>query len=171
MSTGRRQIEDYKWFQKETYSSLISNSHLILRSVFILNGGAILALLTFLGDAWSKGSKIPDFSLPLGAFIIGVILATIALGLAYCTQLCLLRDGIHGTTHGVPLTVAILTVVLSVVAFTVGSFSSLSNFSDIVVPPEIKYLETVDPAQSNMPDNVLSPSKTSSKSERRGTDR
>ena len=62
-----------------------------LRGIVVLNGGAILALLTFFGQAWSKNEAqavvvITSLRSGLILFVIGVISGITAQGCAYLTQ-------------------------------------------------------------------------------------
>jgi hypothetical protein len=62
-----------------------------LRGIVILNGGAILALLTFFGQAWSKNEAQATFVIMalrpgLVLFVLGVLCGIAAQGFAYLAQ-------------------------------------------------------------------------------------
>lgn len=62
-----------------------------LRGIVLLNGGAIIALLTFFGQAWSKNEAQAVFVIMsirpgLVLFVVGVLCGISAQGLAYLSQ-------------------------------------------------------------------------------------
>ena len=64
-----------------------------LRGLLILNGGAAIAILAFLGQVLSKGPEPPRFSVPsfvtpLMLFGRGVLCSAVASGLGFLSQLC-----------------------------------------------------------------------------------
>ncbi|MBW4936170.1 hypothetical protein [Marinobacter sp. F4206] len=68
----------------EHFRSVISMAELALKSAILVNGGACIALLTFIGNVSSSGSKLIVFG--LFAFASGVFLDAVATFLAYLTQ-------------------------------------------------------------------------------------
>ena len=62
-----------------------------LRGIVLLNGGSIIALLTFFGQAWSKNEAQAIFVIMslrpgLVLFVLGVLCGIAAQGLAYMSQ-------------------------------------------------------------------------------------
>jgi hypothetical protein len=121
-------------FSLELFKSVIATGQTALRSMFLINGGAAVAVLAFVGHLAtlrdSTGS-IGAFALPLGCFVVGLLLITIASGItylaqrAYATQKKGRRSG--NRLHGVIITAS----ALSVVAFATGSwltYRALVNF-------------------------------------------
>src|SRR5258708_38684957 len=77
----------------ETYKSLLSIATEALRSLLLLNGGAVVAILAYLGQlgdqrataAWRARSS-------LGWFIAGLVLAMAAFMFSYLTQHALFNE-------------------------------------------------------------------------------
>lgn len=102
--------------------------------MFLINGGAAVAVLAFVGHlATASGSKdaIKAFALPLGCFVFGLLLVTIASGITYLAQRAYATQR-KGRRIGNRLNgLIIVFCALSVVAFTVGSwfaYAALANF-------------------------------------------
>lgn len=73
--------------QVEMFKSVISSGQNALRTSFMMNGGATVALLAFLGKLSEEHeTKIPEFSLCLVIYVIGVLAITIASGSTYLSQ-------------------------------------------------------------------------------------
>jgi hypothetical protein len=71
----------------ELFKSTINAGQNAIRSSFLMNGAATISLLTFIGKLTdSNPAKIPLFSSSLILFVVGVGLAGLVSGLAYCTQ-------------------------------------------------------------------------------------
>lgn len=117
------------WINVETYKSLIAISVEGFKSLILVNGGAIIAALTYLGQ--SKNDKLPvgEMTFPLGCFVVGIGFAVFALIFSYVTQFVLYNEVSlekSGRRHMIFVWISSATVCLSLVAFAVGSFSSLS---------------------------------------------
>ena len=71
----------------EMFKSVISSGQNALRTAFLMNGGATVAILAFLGKL-SDGNKakIPIFSESLVMFVIGVLAITMSSGMTYLSQ-------------------------------------------------------------------------------------
>jgi len=67
----------------------------MLRFTFLANGGAIIAMLTFLGNLDVKKGTPPDMFSPLLVFIIGVVLNGMACVITYFIQFTLLNESIN----------------------------------------------------------------------------
>ena len=118
----------------ETYKSLISFSTEVLRSLVLLNGGAIIALLAYLGQA-REGATLAQYAkYPLAGFVSGLVSAILAFIASYFTQLALYNESVHskkyeGVKHRPCLWIVIALVLGSVFAFTFGAFSSIDVLS------------------------------------------
>lgn len=68
-----------------------------LRGIVILNGGAMIALLTFFGQAWAKNEAQAAFVMAqlrtsLILFVLGALSGVLAQGLAYLAQQLLAEE-------------------------------------------------------------------------------
>ena len=61
------------WLQEETYKTLSLYGNNAIKTVLLLNGGAVLSLLTFLGNFLKSGGASIDMSLPMGCFLSGIL--------------------------------------------------------------------------------------------------
>lgn len=82
------------WHKKETYKGLITLSQSALRGAAIVNGGAAVALLAFIGRIYSGDISIlfnPSYAIfyPMLLFIGGLLAAGLASGAAYVAQFSL----------------------------------------------------------------------------------
>ncbi|SMN17531.1 hypothetical protein CRYPA_287 [uncultured Candidatus Thioglobus sp.] len=95
------QFENYKaelqvWIEQnknahnsniEMFKSVISSGQNALRSAFLLNGGAAIAVLAFLGKLSEEHQdKITVFSSSLIIFVMGVLAVTMSSGFTYLSQ-------------------------------------------------------------------------------------
>lgn len=111
----------------ETYRSMIQYGHGMLQFGLLTNGGAVLAVLTFIGDLSAKGSRVPDMFLPIAIFVTGTLITGIAGVSAYVTQLRLfgetrdhqIRRGLHG--HVLWLRVTFVLITASILCFGFGA--------------------------------------------------
>ena len=75
----------------EGFRQVIALGQSTLKSIMLINGGAAVALLAFLGNLInSKSAAVPllPFANSMQAFVVGVFLAAVAYGLTYFSQLC-----------------------------------------------------------------------------------
>jgi len=122
----------------ETYKSLISISVELLKSLLLLNGGAIVALLAYLGQATNGPAVAKHATCSLTWFIAGLVLSALAFIGSYLTQLSLYNEGVHPdkykgshmpwlwSTFGISF--------LSLVAFAVGAYSGVVALSSASAP-------------------------------------
>ena len=61
------------WHQEETYKSMIQISSVVMKFIFTANGGAAVALLTFMGQLRAKDIAPPELSCALLFFLLGVL--------------------------------------------------------------------------------------------------
>jgi hypothetical protein len=71
--------------------SVVNNANIALRTALIINGGAAIAMLTFIGNLYSKNGDLSSrnftqLTTPLMWFAWGVALAGFAIALAYFTN-------------------------------------------------------------------------------------
>ena len=111
----------------ETYKSLISFGTESLKALQLLNGGAIVALLAYLGQTKIVPSVANNIGCPLIFFIIGLSISMFTYFLAYFTQLSLFNETVNPTTfkgkpHTFWLTFAICCLILSLIFFIAGAW-------------------------------------------------
>lgn len=73
----------------EMLRSVITVAQSALRSAMLINGGAAVAILGFLSNAWTKGVPqgiLKDLSESLLFFVFGVLAAAVASGCTYVSQ-------------------------------------------------------------------------------------
>ena len=84
------------WHLTETYKSLITLAVEALKMLAIVNGGAAIAVLTYLGNLAGRpapGVKLPDMTSAILWYCGGLTAAITAFVIAYVTQLCLYNEG------------------------------------------------------------------------------
>jgi hypothetical protein len=114
----------------ETYRSLISISLAGLKTLMLINGGAVVALLTYLGQSPQGPNLATHVWWSLGAFVAGVVFCVAAFFGSYQTQFALYNESVSpATKSGLPhmkwQRITIAFVLLSCVAFAVGAFSTV----------------------------------------------
>ncbi len=82
-----KQNEAVQAAEIEKFRSVILAGQNALKTAFLMNGGATVALLAFLGKLSDKHQdKIAVFASALVVFVIGVLAITVASGLTYLSQ-------------------------------------------------------------------------------------
>jgi hypothetical protein len=114
----------------ETFKSLVSISTEALKSLLLLNGGAIVALLAYLGQSGEARASAHFMRSPLAFFTVGLLLAALAFCTAYLTQLALYNeDGLgpdfKGIRHHVWLRLTLAFGIGSLAAFAIGAFATI----------------------------------------------
>ena len=116
----------------ETYKSLISISIEGFKFSALANGGAAVALLTYLGNVAGKSAPVPDMRYPMTSYIAGLVFVGIAMLFAYSAQYTLLEKGgaaeHHRVMHRRLLVLAAFCYFASLVAFGWGSWQAVENF-------------------------------------------
>lgn len=83
-------VEQQKGIQAsriEMFKSVIMSGQNALKTSFLLNGGAAVALLAFIGKLTdSSKTLIPQFALPLTIFVAGVLTISMTSGFTYLSQ-------------------------------------------------------------------------------------
>jgi hypothetical protein len=115
----------------ETFRSLVTISVEGLKTLVLLNGGAIVALLAYLGQAQSRQVLAAQIRCPIAWFVAGLIAGTIAFFGAYLTQLSLYNESVLGAKqrHHWALWLSFALCVISIAAFALGAFAALAAFS------------------------------------------
>ena len=119
----------------EMLKSTMEAAHSALKASLIVNGGAAVALLAFVGNVWTKSQTAAvahALATSVGWFSGGVLLAGLATFATYFTQFFYSRE--HKKT-GIGFHIgAVGFVALSYVAFGLGVFSAYGAFLDHLVP-------------------------------------
>lgn len=124
-----------EWHEHETYKSMIAYGQGMLRFVFLINGGAIVGVMTFLGHMYEKDGRILGMQPSIIMFLIGILLAGLASACAYLTQFCLFRETIDRvqrkgwTSHVTWVRLTMLMILLSLGCFATGSLTAISELS------------------------------------------
>ncbi len=116
------------WHAEETYKSLMLYGNNAIRYVLLINGGAIIALLTFLGNLLKNSNTQIDMAWPMGLFLLGIVFGGLANMSAYFTQFSLFDEtqGREATTHHhVWLKRTVAFVILGLAMFGLGSILAL----------------------------------------------
>jgi len=125
-------------FALEQFKSVTTVGQSALKSMFLVNGGAAVAVLAFAGHlATSAGARaVQTLAFPLACFVVGLLLVTIASGLTYLAQRAYATKQ---RQRGNRLNVAIIVIgTFSVVAFATGSwfaYAAVATFSQSVIAP------------------------------------
>jgi hypothetical protein len=114
----------------EMFKATLETGQTAIKSLTIINGGAAIALLAFVGNALNKDKPIDisGFHCPLTIFVAGVGLAALASASRYFSQDAYNYKSRLGTTFKV---IAILAGLFSLVAFAYGAIETSSAFQSI----------------------------------------
>ena len=118
------------WHQEETYKSMIQISSVVMKFVFTANGGAAIALLTFMGHLRAKDIDSPELTCALLFFLAGVLFGGFTAVFSYMTQLTLFQEGkgeLSENKHVKYLRIAIVFATLGIASFGVGSLLAVSG--------------------------------------------
>ncbi|QRO33939.1 hypothetical protein [Chromobacterium violaceum] len=117
----------------ETYKSLISISTEGIKVLGLLNGGAAVSILAFLGNISSKIGKVPDLRFAMAAYVVGLFLYGVCFVLSYLTQLRLFNESMgRGGKHSKYLNWAIYSCLFSLFCFLIGSIAAVCAFQVLV---------------------------------------
>lgn len=107
----------------EMFRSVISYGAAALKSSILINGGAAVALLAFIGNVWNKGlvqASVTPLMSAIVYFSFGVLAAAIGTAASYLTQYC------YGEEHNKTGTAFhVLTVICVIGAYAMFSFGVL----------------------------------------------
>ena len=122
----------------ETYRSMTTHGAGVLKMMALLNGGAAVALLAFLGHTWGNLTRqAPNVTGPMAAFVAGLVFCGLAAGTVYLTQFALYRQELYPNRpprvwwrrNEFWLTISVVFIVLSWIAFGVGAVLALIVFN------------------------------------------
>jgi len=110
-------------------TALINLSQNAFKTIIIINGGAAVALLAFLGNIWAKDPSLEvviSIASAISLFSIGVLVGALGSGMVYvCNYLYAINKSSTATKFH------ILTAVLAIgayVCFGLGAYSAHSSF-------------------------------------------
>lgn len=113
-----------------------------IRTTVLINGGALVALLAFLGNVWAKSGPVAAFSVSFRWFAIGLLVATLTLAFSYVAQFCYGISDDSGTAIPKWLRVgkgfhigALVFFVAALATFAAGCFASFSALKTAEPPP------------------------------------
>jgi hypothetical protein len=117
----------------ETYRSMISIGTEALKALQLINGGAIVAILAYLGQATDGVDVARRVADPLWFFVAGLVVATLSFLTTYFTQYYLFNDffeTVAGRTqkHVFWLCATVVLALASVALFSWGSLISVAAF-------------------------------------------
>jgi hypothetical protein len=115
----------------EGFKSVILAGQNALRSSLLINGGASIALLAYIGKLKIEAStQIPAFAFPLLIFVIGVLVAAINSGLTYLSQWFYFGGAIWKQKVGFVINIInILLGIASYGLFAIGTFYAYKFFA------------------------------------------
>lgn len=119
----------YTEHDSETYKSMISISVEAMKSLLLVNGGAVIAVLSYLG-AINSPAIASQAGLPLGLFVAGVVFNIFTFVGSYLTQFALFnesmrRDTYTGPKHQTFLYLSFAFLALCLLSFVGGCVSSI----------------------------------------------
>jgi hypothetical protein len=114
----------------ETYKSMISVSTEGLKTLLLINGGAVVAMLAYLGQSSQGAAVAPHAWGPLAFFIAGIFFCVLAFVGSYITQFVLFNEVTRQkpdseSNHMGVLWTAVVFVALSLICFAAGAFTSV----------------------------------------------
>ena len=93
---------EQEFFSKTNAAAITSGNHAI-RALIIINGGAAIAMLAFIGQLVSVNDKLAgkfsDLAAPLSCFAQGAALATLSVMFAYLTNYCIAATSAKKDRH------------------------------------------------------------------------
>jgi len=115
----------------ETYKSMISVGTEALKALQLINGGAIVALLAYIGQSSERPQLAALATKPLSLFLGGLVAATLAFLGTYLTQFTLLNEffkgpSLRGPKHMTWLLTTIVITLASLVLFACGAFAAVA---------------------------------------------
>jgi hypothetical protein len=131
---NERNIAQYQAQQAdalEMFRSVIQTGQSALKGVILINGGAAVAMLAFIGNLATRNSPNPmplaPFTLPMLYFAFGVLAGALAGGGTYLTQLFYsqARDRTGVTLH-------VVTIVLTIAAYALFAAGAVTARSAVI---------------------------------------
>ena len=115
----------------EERRTTVQSGHYALRTAILINGAAAVALLAFLGSAWSPtgtaAQKLANFPVAMLVFVVGVLAAAIATGSNYVAAYSAARA--FRRTFYLINSISIALVIVSYIAFIIGGTLAYSSFA------------------------------------------
>ena len=121
----------------EEYRAVIQVGQVALKTSLLINGGAAVALLAFLGRIWEthpSGPVVSDITSSLLWFVFGVFLAAVASAIAYLTLFAYGHKWI--TAGNIFLFITIILVTISLFSFVFGGYRAYGAFLTHLQPPK-----------------------------------
>ena len=123
----------YTEHDSETYKSMISISVEAMKSLLLVNGGAVIAVLSYLG-AINNPAIASQAGLPLGLFVSGVVFNIFTFVGSYLTQFALFNESMRpdiykGPKHETFLCLSFVFLALCLLSFVGGCISSIMLLS------------------------------------------
>ena len=141
--TAERAHDERAAYARAMQKTVMKDAWGVIRNLILINGGAAISILTFVGALAARASTQPAqlsaISRGLVLFAVGVVAATVTAALSYLTNYCYgeatnweSRDNVHPYNHPTPRTrrftkfgrichvVALLCVIVSLVCFVWG---------------------------------------------------
>lgn len=115
--------------QIETYKSMLNIGAEATKALVLLNGGAVVAVLAYLGQVSDRAAVAARCRWPTGAFVAGLALAMLSYLPGYMTQYTLFNEGLGEPLkwhHMTWLKITIAVLVLSLILFSAGAFLAIS---------------------------------------------
>lgn len=117
----------------EMFRSIMPFAHSALKSAILINGGAAVALLAFIGKIWGTTGAIHianSITLSIAFFSFGVLASALASGTSYLTQYgYAVGWGKVKLLHGATVIIIVATYVL----FGLGAYEAYSAFSEKLI--------------------------------------
>ena len=116
--------------RKVVLESVFAYGQMAIRSAMVINGGAAIAILAFIGNLWSRSfpqDALAPLANAMAAFPFGALAAAAAAGVTYACQYCYSRPWMK--TAYVFHALSILMVVASLGLFGIGVWNSYEAFS------------------------------------------
>jgi hypothetical protein len=131
----------WKWHIEETFKGLIQIALELLKTLVLINGGAAVALLAYLGTLAAHDAKSgypPSIKCALLCFASGVLAATSAFMIAYLTQLRLYQEERERhmgkpfrSLHSIGITIGTILILASASAFGAGCWIAATAFQKV----------------------------------------
>ena len=117
----------------EMFRATVQYGQAALKSVILINGGASVALLAFIGNIFSNNIVEPKILIGLSnsliGFVLGVLFSAVAVGLTYLAQSCFGLMSKGGKLAGHVLNGIIISLVISAYyLFFYGAFEAYKTF-------------------------------------------
>lgn len=120
------------WHLEETYKSLIQIGVSGLRFVLLANGGAVIAILAFVGELSASKTNLPPLYWSLGYFLAGIFFGGLSHITGYITQLILYNEEkgnkqVCFMGHNLWLYISLFLVFAGVVCFGLGAWCGVTS--------------------------------------------